>query len=317
MASPTSCGICSGPLALRYPGRKAAPDAAAFAPTCHATGGHGDLYACTRCGTVQQPGLPDGAALRDLYRDMRDDAYLEEEAGRRATARRLLDAVERHAPRGRLLDVGCGHGLLLDEARARGWQVTGLEIATASRENARDQLGLDVRAASLEELEPVADGGLQAIVLADVLEHLDDPVGALDRCARLLATGGVACLVTPDPASRTARLAGARWWAYLPSHTYLVPRATLGGILREHGLDTVEESGLRRTFSLGYWVAGLGERSGRIGRAVAALQRLPVARRPVTLSLGDERIVVARRGAAVRSPGRAWDRGAAAASVRP
>ena len=294
MPSGATCGICGGSLELRHPGRAARPDASSFAPSCHEPGGHGDLYACARCGTLQQPALPEGAELHALYRDMRDDLYLAEEAGRRATARRLLGAIERHAPRGRLLEVGCGHGLLLDEARKRGWEVRGLEIAEASREHARGVLGLDVRAATVEELDPASDGGVQAIVLADVLEHLDDPVGALQRCARLLAPAGVACVVTPDPSSRTARLAGARWWALLPSHTYLVPLATLRALLREQGLRAVEETGLRRTFTLGYWMAGLGERSGPLGHAVAALRRLRVARRHVTLSLGDERIVVAQ-----------------------
>ncbi len=83
-----------------------------------------------------------------------------------------------------MLEVGCGHGLLLDEARARGWSVEGLELAAASREHARS-LGLDVRDQTLEEARPATYG---AVVLADVLEHLDDPVGALraDRgaCSR-------------------------------------------------------------------------------------------------------------------------------------
>ena len=113
-----TCGICSGPLRLRYRGDAPELVADAFAPSCHSVSGYADLYACERCGTVQQPDLPSGAELHDLYRGMRDDAYLAEEAGRRVTARRLLDAIERHAPRGRMLEVGCGHGLLLDEARA-------------------------------------------------------------------------------------------------------------------------------------------------------------------------------------------------------
>ena len=101
-------------------GNGAAVTAAALSPSAHAVGGHGDLLVCTECGTVQQPILPHGAELHDLYRDMRDDEYLSEEAGRRATANRLLDLIGVHVPEGRLLDVGCGHGLLLDEARGPG-----------------------------------------------------------------------------------------------------------------------------------------------------------------------------------------------------
>ena len=213
---------------------------------------------------------------------------------RRAAAARRSGCSTRssaHAPRGRLLEVGCGHGLLLDEARKRGWAVEGLELADASREHARS-LGLDVRDQTLEE----AEGTYGAVVLADVLEHLDDPVGALRRSRGLLAPGGVALIVTPDPASRTARLAGSRWWGYLPSHTYLIPHATLRGLLRDAGLETVEERHFWRTFSFGYWIAGLGERSrplaGRAGGGGAARRS---RKRPLTMSLGDERVVIARR----------------------
>jgi hypothetical protein len=121
-----TCGICGGAAALLHRGA-GANGPGAFAPSCHAVGAHADLYRCARCGTVQQPALPGGGALLDVYRDMADPEYLAEEAGRRATARRLLARLERHVKPGRLLEAGCGHGLLLDEARRRGWTVTGLE----------------------------------------------------------------------------------------------------------------------------------------------------------------------------------------------
>ncbi len=295
MSGALTCGICSGPLKLRYHGGgEPSLVSEAFAPSCHTLSGYGDLYACRRCGTIQQPDLPSGPALRELYRGMRDDTYLVEEAGRRRTAGSVIDAVERHTAPGRMLDVGCGHGLLLDEARKRGWQVEGLEISDASRAHARG-LGLDVRAATVDELDPATDGGFQAIVLSDVLEHLDDPVAALAQIALLLARGGVACVVTPDPSSLTARIAGSRWWGYLRSHTYLVPRSTLRELLRTAGLEPVEEKQLRRSFTFGCWAAGLGERSGPLSRVLTAIHRLGIARRHLTLALGDERVVIARR----------------------
>jgi SAM-dependent methyltransferase len=295
------CGICGGPLSLALRGGADVPAPEAMAPTCHTTGAHADLYACASCGTIQQPALPAGVELLDLYRAMEDERYLDEEAGRRATSRRLLRHVERAAPRGRLLEVGCGHGLLLDEARRRGWQVTGLEPARAARAHA-ESLGLDVRDALLQDLDPASDGGYQAIVMADVIEHLEDPVGALRAAAALLADGGALCVVTPDPASATARLAGPRWWGYLPAHTYLLPRRTLKRLLPEAGLDPIVDVGLWRTFTLGYWSSGLGERSGPLGRALARLRSARLGRAPLTLSLGDERVMVARRAAAVPAP---------------
>jgi hypothetical protein len=171
-----------------------------------------------------------------------------------------------------------------------------------------------VREQTLEDLagEP-GPPRYAVIVLADVLEHLGDPLAALDHCLDLLVPGGVLCLVTPDPASRTARLAGPRWWGYLPSHTYLVPRATLRRLLEERGLDVVEDRSLVRSFSLRYWMAGLAERGGALGAGVSALRRAVPARAAVSLSLGDEAVLVARRGAAT---GRFRARAGAAADAR-
>jgi 2-polyprenyl-3-methyl-5-hydroxy-6-metoxy-1,4-benzoquinol methylase len=288
------CRICNGPLELRHPGDSGPARAADFAPSNHRPGEHGDLFACAHCGAVQQPGLPSGEALHELYRDMRDDAYLHEEAGRRATARRLLDLIGRHAPAGRLLDVGCGHGLLLDEARRRGFEVSGLELSRAAAGYARDVLGLEVAEATLDDAAATGER-YDVIVLADVVEHLDDPAGALRTCAEMLADGGTLCVVTPDPASATARLAGPRWWGLVPAHTCLLPRRTLRELLSAAGLVISEDVPLVRSFELRYWLAGLSERGGRAGAALKALGRTRLGRRTVSLSLGDERVVLAHR----------------------
>src|SRR5215218_2481000 len=175
------CRICSGQLELRVRGNAAALTAAHFSPSAHVVGQHGDLLGCVECGTIQQPVLPQGDALHELYREMRDDDYLAEEEGRRATANRLLDLFGAYRPGGRLLDVGCGHGLLLDEARTRGYETVGLELSRSNAQHARE-LGLDVREIPLEAFEHGTNGdspgAFDAVVLADVIEHLDDPVAA-------------------------------------------------------------------------------------------------------------------------------------------
>jgi SAM-dependent methyltransferase len=300
MSAPQTCRICSGALDLLYAGSVSGPRAEGFSPTCHRTGEHGDLFRCRECGTVQQPSLPGGVELHDLYRSMEDDAYLAEEEGRRITARGLLDLIGRYVPAGRLLEVGCGHGLLLDEARRRGYEASGVELSASAAGYARDVLGLDVREEPLEAI----DGGERyaAIVMADVIEHLEDPLEALDRCRDLLAPGGVLCIVTPDPSSATARLAGSRWWGYLPAHTYLLPRLTLRELLGVRGLVVSDDVPLVRTFSAGYWIGGLAERGGPLGSALSGMRRALGERVSLSLSLGDERVVLAQRVETLRPP---------------
>ena len=243
---------------------------------------------------MHQPSLPKGVELHDLYRAMSDERYMLEERGRRRTARWLLDRLRAYLPNGRLLQVGCGYGLLLDEARRRGYEVEGVEPSVEAARYARDRLGLAVREMAVEEAE-LGGERYDAVLLVDVLEHLDDPVAALDRLLTVLAPGGTLLIVTPDPSSLTARIAGNHWWCYVPAHSCLIPRKTLRELLDARGLVVVEDVPSVHSFTPGYWLAGLGERGGWVGRTIAQVAaRLP-RRLLLTASLRDERVLFARR----------------------
>jgi SAM-dependent methyltransferase len=297
----SACRVCAGDLSLRVAGTNGhAPVAEAFAPSRHETGRHGDLLACVECGTVQQPLLPAGDELHELYRDMSDDAYLGEEPGRRATAAHLLDLIGAQVASGRLLDVGCGHGLLLDEARSRGYETVGLELSRLAARHAREALGLEVHERPVETFVDL--DGFDVVVLADVIEHLDDPVAAVDRCAGLLRPGGVLCVVTPDPSSVTARIAGRRWWGFVPAHACLLPRATLRELLSARGLVISVDVPLVRSFSARRWVSGLAERLGPVGKPVERLADALPDGASLSLALHDERVILANRIDVQRAP---------------
>jgi SAM-dependent methyltransferase len=222
---------------------------------------------------------------------------MREERGRRRTARRLLNLLGMYVARGRLLQVGCGYGLLLDEARRSGYEVEGVEVAIEAARYAREQLGLPVREVAVE-VAAFEGERYDAVLLIDVLEHLDDPVAVLDRLLARLAPDGVLMIVTPDPSSLVARAAGSRWWCYVPAHCCLIPRRTLHQLITARGLVVVEDVASVHSFTLRYWLAGLGERGGWSGRAIAYLAaRLP-RRVMLTASLRDERVLLARRAEA-------------------
>jgi SAM-dependent methyltransferase len=225
---------------------------------------------------------------------MSDERYMLEERGRRRTARWLLDRLGAYLPQGRLLQVGCGHGLLLDEARRRGYDVDGVEPSVEAARYARDRLGLAVREMAIEEAELEGER-YDAILLVDVLEHLDDPVATLDRLLAVLAPGGAVLIVTPDPSSLTARVAGSHWWCFVPAHYCLIPRKTLRELMDARGLLVLEDVPSVHSFTPGYWLAGLGERGGWAGRTITRLAaRLPRGLL-LTASLRDERVLLARR----------------------
>jgi SAM-dependent methyltransferase len=287
------CRLCGDCAELLYPGVNDWADTGTFAPSSHEVGAHGDLYVCRRCGTVQTSELPSPELLESRYADTEDDQYLDEEAGRRCTARRLLDLLEKRVRTGRMLDIGCGHGLLMAEARDRGWDPIGLELSHSAAGHARS-LGLEVLEQTIEEASLPADG-FDAIVAVDLIEHLPEPRDFIRRCRELLAPGGALVIATPDPESPLARAFGRRWWGYIPAHLHLLPRRMLRELLQAEGLVLADDVPMVRDFSFDYWLAGLAGRGGALRWLEGALQRLRIPERPFGVALGDERVVLAIR----------------------
>ena len=105
-------------------------------------------------------------------------------------------------PGGQLLDLGCASGELARHLAARGYRVTGCDIAPAMlRQAATADVRRAVRWVLLEpcwQVLPFAEGSLDAVVSASVLEYVPDPGAVLAECARVLRPGGVLVCTVPD-----------------------------------------------------------------------------------------------------------------------
>ena len=134
----------------------------------------------------------------------------------------------------RLLDVGCGQGRSAKLFRAAGFEVTGVEPSARQARQAR-LAELTVVEARLETDR--MGGRFDAILLANALEHLDNPRAALRRCAGLLAPGGWLFVSCPNRLSWQRRLFGRAWinW-YAPFHLCHFAPQDLQALLAEAGL---------------------------------------------------------------------------------
>src|ERR1044071_898703 len=79
------------------------------------------IVTCRRCGLIYANPRPTTKSLISNYINMVDEPYVAEEDGRRWSAKSILKVLKKHKKSGRLLDVGCATGFLLDEARKEGW----------------------------------------------------------------------------------------------------------------------------------------------------------------------------------------------------
>lgn len=106
-----------------------------------------------------------------------------------------LGLIRRYGPpAGRVIEIGCAHGILLAELANRGYQCVGLEVDAKTAAWTRETTGLDIRSGLFPGLElPRCD----LFLAFDVIEHSLSPVNFLQEAAKLLVPGGVAVLQTP------------------------------------------------------------------------------------------------------------------------
>jgi 2-polyprenyl-3-methyl-5-hydroxy-6-metoxy-1,4-benzoquinol methylase len=134
----------------------------------------------------------------------------------------LLDGI---AP-GRMLDVGCGSGDLLERFAGRGWETYGIDPGDSAVAAAAKRCD-GVHTGTLHD-QPWRPGFFSLITLQHSLEHIPDPVGALERARALLAPGGLVVIAVPNWACWQRRLLyRSRWSALdLPRHQqHFSPRA--------------------------------------------------------------------------------------------
>ena len=186
-----------------------------------------DLVECRECGLVyRQNRFEDPGEYSETY--FVDGAYSDYSAERDPifrSARRRLGMLERAVSGRRLLDVGCAAGYFLEAARARGWDVTGLELSRYALERARET-DLPVHDGSI--LAPPDFPPFDVITLWDTIEHLVEPVVALVNARRLLRPNGVIAISTGDRKSVVAKVLGRRWRLLNdPTHNFFFDKNTL------------------------------------------------------------------------------------------
>jgi SAM-dependent methyltransferase len=141
---------------------------------------------------------PDLQALGEHY----DGEYYREWMGDQRV-RRLrmwearLERLERRAPRGRLLDVGCAEGTFLELARKRGWDVCGTELSAFAAAEAARRTDAEIFCGDLHEAR-YPGASFDAVTLWHVLEHLREPARYLAEIRRVIRPGGFLLIAVPN-----------------------------------------------------------------------------------------------------------------------
>ncbi len=181
-----------------------------------------------------------------------------------------LDWIDRLASLGgkRVVDVGCGGGILAEAMAQRGGRVLGIDLATkplrVAQLHALDSgVAVEYREIGAEALATEAPGAFDIVTCMEMLEHVPDPASSVRACSALVRPGGWLFLSTinRNPKSFLLAIVGAEYLLrLLPRGTHEYARfirpSELAQLVRQAGLEPSEILGmtynpLTRRFALG------------------------------------------------------------------
>lgn len=183
-----------------------------------------------------------------------------------------LDWINQLSPlEGRkVLDVGCGGGILSDSMARKGAEVTGIDLASKALRVARlhaleaETPRVQYREISVEELANECPGSFDTVTCMEMLEHVPDPQSVVAACARLVKPGGWVFFSTINRNAKAFALAivGAEYLLkMLPhgTHEYakFIRPSELASACRQAGLDVLHTRGMQYNPVTGrYWLSG-------------------------------------------------------------
>ena len=168
----------------------------------------------------------------------------------------------------RVLDVGCGGGILADAMARKGASVLGIDLAPKSLKVAQlhaleaQTTGVDYREVSAEDLAAEQPGSFDVVTCMEMLEHVPAPASIVQACATLVKPGGWVFFSTlnRNPKSFLFAIVGAEYVLNLlprGTHEYarMVRPSELAGYCRAAGLDLQATRGMQyNPLTRRYWL---------------------------------------------------------------
>lgn len=194
---------------------------------------------CNRCGLISTHPIPSQKNLDVYYKNFSFADGFSFEGNLRIDAKRSLRNLDTLGfQNGELLDIGCGAGFFMDEARNKGWSTTGIDTAKKPIEYARQKLKLNVIQKDFNKYQTKRQ--FDVVSLQQVIEHLSAPHSLLKKIRTLLKPNGIICISTPNINSWLHKVLGERFNYFIPpEHLVYYSPETLKKILEKNGFEII------------------------------------------------------------------------------
>lgn len=136
-----------------------------------------------------------------------------------------------------LLDIGCGTGEFINEAKKNNWLINAVEPGSLARRSAEELNGISI----YEDIQQIEKTKFDAITMFHVLEHVADLNGTMKKVRKLLHKEGSLFIALPNSASYDAKQYKEDWAAYdVPRHLYHFNQETAELLFKKHKLEIIE-----------------------------------------------------------------------------
>lgn len=191
------------------------------------------LVKCRNCSFVFSRKIPSDSELAYVYNTF----FIIQQSVSPITVKRyneMLDYFEPFRKTNNIIDVGCGDGYFLDEAKKRGWNVYGTEYMDTKVEFCR-QKGINMSQGILDPRN-YAPEFFDVIVSIEVIEHINNAKDEIKNFYSMLRPGGIVYLTTPHYNSLSRHLFHGKWNIIdYPSHLSYYTKKTLRRLFKDAG----------------------------------------------------------------------------------
>jgi len=214
---------------------------------------HYRMVRCQRCGLLRSDPILPPADLGRLYTASQFTYADDTRFTRQTYATYFESALTRVRERHRLLEIGCGNGFFLEEARALGFaEVDGVEPSVDAVRHAPENLRGRIRVGSYER-DTFPDNSFDVVCGFQVLDHAADPAALVRAVLEDLKVGGVALFINHDSGAWSARLLGELSPIVDVGHTVLFDKRTMRALFERCGFRVYDVFSVRNTYPLRYW----------------------------------------------------------------
>lgn len=215
---------------------------------------HYQIWECQKCGLIFSSPIEDNLKLAKLYAESKL-TYRKEIFYLKKTYGRYLKEIEDLTNnKENLLEIGCGNGFFLEEAKKQGYKNVhgvepGREVAAKARPEIRKNITIDIF-----RKKQFKKNFFDLVCIFQTIDHVPDPCEILSEVWQILKPRGLVFIISHNTSSFSAGLLGEKSPIFDLEHIYLFNTTNTPQILRKHHFKTEKVFNVANSYPISYWL---------------------------------------------------------------